>query len=130
MTLYEDVRDFHRKFAHPAPAHPTPLDSELLEVRLKLLREEYMELRAAMEGQMAMGRIVQECADLIYVTIGTMVSMGVPLNQVWAEVHRANMSKYPNPGGPLCKPIKPPDWNGPRCSDIVLRLLDDVGGKI
>lgn len=34
-------------------------------------------------------------ADLVYVTVWNAVVHGIPLHQVWAEVQRANMAKFP-----------------------------------
>lgn len=35
-------------------------------------------------------------ADLIYVAVGTAISMGIPIDEVFAEVHRSNMTKTAN----------------------------------
>jgi len=32
-------------------------------------------------------------ADSIYVIVGTAISFGIPINKVFAEVHRSNMTK-------------------------------------
>lgn len=51
--------------------------------------------------------------DLLYVTIGSLLAMGIDLWPLWAEVQRCNMAKLGGPviNGKLCKPegFKPPD---------------------
>ncbi|WP_409238380.1 hypothetical protein [Streptomyces sp. PA5.6] len=49
--------------------------------------------------------LAKELADLLYVTYGTADALGIPLTEVFEEVHRSNMSKL-GPGG---KPIRRSD---------------------
>ena len=45
-----------------------------------------------------------ECADalgdLLYVTIGTAVTYGIPIEEVFNEIHKSNMTKIRNPNDP------------------------------
>lgn len=62
-------------------------------LRVKLCQEELDELREAMIA----GDIV-ECADaiadLLYVTLGAAVALGIQIGPVFSEVHRSNMTKF------------------------------------
>lgn len=65
--------------------------------------------------------LAQELVDLIYVTVGTFVELGIDPQPVWAAVHAANMQKEPSPDGG--KAVKPAGWQKPR---IVLRSFEGV----
>ena len=65
--------------------------------------------------------IADAICDLIYVLSGTAVSLGIPLEECWAEVQRSNMSKIPEDGvirrrddGKILKPktFSPADLKG------------------
>lgn len=127
MSTYTDVRDFHVRFGHPAPDRPTPLSIVARALRMKLLKEEHEELHEALAAG-SMGDIAQECVDLLYVTIGTMVALGLPLDPFWTAVHSANMRK--SPSGPRDKPTKPEGWRKPDCEGIVRSLIDSSGGGL
>lgn len=55
--------------------------------------------------------MVDALVDLLYVTYGTAVEMGVDLAPFFDEVHRANMHKVPGEGGG--KSRKPERWVPP-----------------
>ncbi len=79
-----------------------------------------------LESAHAMGDIVgaaDALADLVYVALGTAYQMGIPMNQVWAAVQRANMAKVPgvtkrNMGNDA---TKPDGWVGPE-ADIQVAI--------
>lgn len=117
MRQQDDVRAFHRKFGHAAPDRPSAPDSALVAQRMRLLFEEYNELQHALtEGDLA--AILGEAVDLIYVTLGTLVSLGLDVDRAFDAIHRANMSKYPNPK-PGGKPLKPEGWEKPDLARLV-----------
>lgn len=115
-----DVRAFHHKFGHPAPSKPgvgwTP---ELAAFRARLIREEARELVEAVEQGRGLAELAGEACDLLYVTIGTMVAAGLPVQPFWDEVQRANMAKEPNPEGG--KPLKPQGWKPPALTEVLAR---------
>jgi predicted HAD superfamily Cof-like phosphohydrolase len=109
------VKEFHKKYGHPAPDKPGLLNNELLEFRIGLLEEELDEfIRASWADDLP--AMVDALVDLIYVVYGTAVAMGVNLDPIFAVVHKANMEKIPNGQD---KPIKPEGWKEP---DIVEEL--------
>jgi len=68
------------------------------------MTEELAELVEAMQKQDYMN-VAKECADLLYVVYGTAFEYGLPIDEVFAEVHRSNMSKTPalDKGGKVTK---------------------------
>lgn len=119
-----DVYNFHKAFEVPilfAPQNPGELRKQL---RMKLLTEEFMELSVAFHDN-NIPEIADGLVDLIYVAIGTALEYGIPLAQIWTEVHRANMAKLGPDGRPIYradgKVMKPGNWQPPHIRAILLR---------
>ena len=126
-SFYADVVEFHRAFGVPvAPAVSGVLAPERLELRRRLLAEEYAELLEAMDGSDA-AEIAKEGADLVVVTLGAMAEYGIPFDAVWAEVHRSNMAKLGPDGQPVRradgKVLKPPGWRKPDIAAVIASAL-------
>lgn len=84
--------------------------------RIRLHREETRELIEALEAGDLIGA-ARELADVVYVAYGTAYSLGLPLDALLAELHRANMSKA-GPDGRIVvdehgKAIKGPGFRAP-----------------
>ncbi len=112
------VKDFHRKFEiliQTAPANPT---DETKQLRLRLIQEEFDELKESMAtGNLA--SVAKEMADLLYVVYGTAVSYGIDMKPVFQEVHRSNLSKvggYKRADG---KWMKPPTYSPAKLEPIL-----------
>jgi predicted HAD superfamily Cof-like phosphohydrolase len=111
------VRRFHESFGLPVSPSPTlDVPAELLELRRALLQEELEELTDAL-SQGDIVSVADALGDVVYVVYGTAVTLGVDLDAVVAEVHRANMSKLGPNGEPMCradgKVLKGPDYQPP-----------------
>jgi len=119
-TVEQDVKDFHTAFNHPAPEYVEDMPSmSMLEFRKRLIKEECQELCEAIdEGNLS--KIAAEAVDLIYVVVGTLVSLGLPLMPFWRDVQRANMTKVINPDGG--KPLKPEGWVAPNPARVLYEL--------
>ncbi|MGW3064767.1 pyrophosphohydrolase domain-containing protein, partial [Streptomyces sp. NPDC001130] len=86
------VREFHRAFGLDARSTPTEVAPELAAHRGELLAEEAAEVaEVAVDGPL--DKLAHELADVVYVAYGTALVHGIDLDQVIAEIHRANMSK-------------------------------------
>ncbi|MFG2633733.1 MazG nucleotide pyrophosphohydrolase domain-containing protein [Streptomyces sp. NPDC048362] len=86
------VREFHLAFGLDARSTPREVSPELAAHRGELLAEEAAEVaEVAVEGPL--DRLAHELADVVYVAYGTALVHGVDLDEVIAEIHRANMSK-------------------------------------
>jgi predicted HAD superfamily Cof-like phosphohydrolase len=95
----EKLKEFHRVFNCARSEELCSPDVEIVALRISLMKEELEETIMAMKslsltGQPAdMAEVADGLADLCYVAIGTAVAYGIPLDQVFEEVHRSNMAK-------------------------------------
>ena len=118
------VEAFHNRFDILAQTVPTELNEETKRLRVRLMQEEFDELKEAMAaGNLA--AVAKEMADLLYVTYGTAVSYGIDMEPVFQEVHRSNLSKvggYKRADG---KWVKPPTYS-PAHIDPILEAQRDT----
>ena len=91
-NFYTNVRDFHKAFGQRVGETPELPEKDERELRKKLLAEEYTEYVVA-EYNNDLVEIADALADIIYIACGTAVSYGIPLDRIFAEVHRSNMAK-------------------------------------
>lgn len=112
------VEEFHHKFGILIQTTPNDPGEETKQLRIRLIQEEFDELKEAMaEGNLA--SVAKELADLLYVVYGTAVSYGIDMEPVFREVHRSNLSKvggYKRPDG---KWVKPATYS-PACIEPIL----------
>ena len=95
MTYFADVGAFHAKFDLPryGDGEPPRLpDPDVALFRGKFLQEELDEFRTSVEAG-SLYDAADALADLVYVALGTAHMMGLPFDEIWAEVQRANMTK-------------------------------------
>lgn len=133
------VREFHEAFDLPRPEHaPLVLDPDLVRLRLRLIREEYEEVRTELEilaysknptlVNETLARLLKELADLRYVVEGCAVAFGLPFEEAFEEVHRSNMSKLDENGKPLYredgKVMKSPLYQEADMTNLVQPILD------
>lgn len=97
----QDVVEFHKRFGFPVGLDVVPED--VAQYRINRISEESMELIDALEAGDRTA-ICREAVDLIYITLGTLVTYGLPFQSIWELVHEANMQKIPNTSGG--KPLK------------------------
>jgi predicted HAD superfamily Cof-like phosphohydrolase len=100
------VETFHRTFDIVVNSAPAVVDVQTRELRVKLIQEEFDELKEALASE-DLASIAKEMADLLYVVYGTAVSYGIDMDPVFREVHRSNMSKvggYKREDGKWVKP--------------------------
>lgn len=151
---FQNVFDFHAKFdllRHEKPGH---LTKRKLKERVEFMLEELLEFTGAaglaleVKPQWAspdMQRLVghevnvhdkpldvqrlddqaDALVDLVYVTMGTAVMLGLPWDWLWDDVQRANMEKVRGmtKRGHAVDVTKPPGWKGPQTR----RILDIAG---
>ena len=73
----------------------------VFDLRLALIEEEYTEFMEALNwGDSVL--IAKEACDLVYVVVGTLISKGIPFNDVFAALQASNMSKV-GPNGEVTK---------------------------
>ena len=133
-TNAERLHEFHRAIGAATPERPTPPPPELLRLRQTLLDEESAEVRAEIEHLLArqaagealsagdLAPLAHELADLLYVTYGALDQLGVDADAVFAEVHRANLSKASGPRRADGKQLKPEGWRPADVRGVIERL--------
>ena len=115
-----DVMEFHEKFGIPirmSPEIPPPVERQL---RYDLEDEEHDELWEAWKDDNLV-EIADALADKIYIAIGTALSYGIPLGDVWDEVHRSNMAKEGGGKRGDGKIQKPKGWVPPDVKGCLVR---------
>jgi DNA (cytosine-5)-methyltransferase 1 len=120
--MFDDVRKFHARFGlgyYPS-VRPTMPDRATQVFRIDFMQEELDEFdRACIANNLA--EAADALADLVWVALGTAHMMGLPFNEVWAEVARANMEKVRASGaddprskrGSALDVVKPDGWRPP-----------------
>jgi len=126
MSIFSDVRDF-MKIGHPEKIRPVPtFDIDDDRLCAHLIKEEYREMMDAW-AQEDMAEFADGIADLIYVLVFSAHAYGIPIEEVWDEVQRTNMAKFPD-GKVLRresdgKILKPEGWTPPDIKSILDKAL-------
>lgn len=118
MSMTTDVAAFMRAVGQEAPAVPQIPGIAVMDLRRRLVTEEYQELMDAMDAQ-DLEAIADACVDLVYVVIGCALAHGLPVDALWTAVHHANMAKTKGPKRPDGKQLKPPGWQPPNVAAIL-----------
>jgi predicted HAD superfamily Cof-like phosphohydrolase len=122
------VAAFHRKFGTPPPEAPD-LDRFPGALRVKLIQEEAEEFaQAVADGDLV--EMVDALCDLLYVTYGAAVDLGVDLEPFFAEVHRSNMEKVGGTRRADGKWLKPPGWTPPDVAGLLRRRYGDSASSL
>lgn len=116
------VKEFHYTYDIPVAEEPTLLELERRRLRWDLLDEELNELdEAEREGDLV--EIADALADMVYIIYGTAAEYGIPLDRVFDEVHRSNMSKLGDDGEPIYredgKVLKGPNYFPPEIRTVL-----------
>ena len=86
------VRQFHEKYGHLILNKPRIPMIATVVLRRKLIEEEAKEFdHAASIGDLI--EIADALGDLLVVIYGTALSFGIPIEAVFTEIHRSNMTK-------------------------------------
>jgi predicted HAD superfamily Cof-like phosphohydrolase len=98
-----NVAEFHRIFgSHREPLPTLDVGDDVLELRERLLREEFGEYLDAITDRNLV-EVADALADLVYVAYGAAVAYGIDLDAVLAEVHRSNLTKLDADGRPIVR---------------------------
>lgn len=126
MNMIEKVHAFHVKFGQHHPEAPAEMPASIASLRKKLVLEEATELVLAIDrGEL--DEQLDACVDLLYVVVGTVVSLGMTnvLEEAFERVHHANMQKVLTPSRHESKRdsahdiVKPEGWKKPVLTDLV-----------
>jgi predicted HAD superfamily Cof-like phosphohydrolase len=122
----EDVKAFYEKFEQPMSSIPTQdlvTPTRLIE-RINFMQEELDEFKeGAATRDMAL--MADSLIDLVYVVKGTAIEMGLPWEELWMDVQRANMAKVigQTKRGIQIDVAKPPGWVGPKTEAILFTYM-------
>mgnify|MGYP005850742217 CR=1 FL=1 len=119
---FNKVLEFTKTYGQPISETPNlPLKS-LRKLRKDLLKEEYQEYVNG-EKNNNIVEIADALADMVYIIAGTAITYGIPLTEVFNEVHESNMSKLDENGKPIYredgKIMKGPNYFEPRIKEIL-----------
>ncbi len=135
------VREFHLKYGHyisdtgphdgfPFPSFPT----DVVKLRERLITEEAREFRFASYAMynstdrtpIDMVEIADALADLLYVVFGAAITYGIPIEAIFTEVHRSNMTKsmLKNEKSIKGKTLKGSDYEPPQIEDVLRREMN------
>ena len=122
------VKEFMSAMGQATPDSFSP-ENFPYELRSKLIIEEANEFKDACEKKDHV-EIIDAICDLLYVTYGAAIAVGIDVDPFFNEVHRSNMSKLdPDTGKPIVrhdgKILKPPTYSPANIS----LLLEDYLGK-
>lgn len=119
---YNCVKQFHKVYGAnigTVPAWPSVQEREL---RQALLKEEYKEYTDA-EAANDFVEMCDALGDMLYIIYGTAVSYGIPIDEIFQEIHDSNMSKLDSSGNPIRredgKILKGPNYFAPDIKSIL-----------
>lgn len=121
MTPFEKLKEFHKAFDLLNQDTPQFPSDEQRKLRMKLLQEEFHEyLESEFDNDLI--NIGKELADIVYIALGTAVAYGIPMDEIFDEVHRSNMDKL-GPDGKVRrredgKVLKPEGWKPPNINQF------------
>ena len=126
-TAVDAVADFHSYFDLPVFERPVLPNVDRMTLRLSLIHEEVSELDVAAREQDITG-IADGIADAIYVLIGMALEYGIPIEEVFNEVHRSNMTKVWQDGSVRRrsdgKILKPPTYSPADIEAVLHRAVN------
>lgn len=99
-SMQHDVMMFHMTYGQPFALSPQPLPADRVHLRLRLIDEETDELEEALLKGDAV-EAYDAALDILYVTFGLLVEMGMDAQAGFDEVQRSNMSKLGADGLPI-----------------------------
>lgn len=103
------VKAFHEGMRQPVGLAPRPLPQDRVPVRIELIREEFQDelIPALIAGDLV--ETADAAIDILYVTFGLLVEMGINAAPLFDEVQRSNMSKFGEDGQPIIAGENDPD---------------------
>ena len=121
--IVKALLEFNDAFEIPKLESPGLSSKEMIELRIKLLREEVEEYaEAALSGDLV--EVLDALADIGYILAGTIINHGMQniYDDAFEEVHRSNMAKLVD-GKVLRrddgKVMKPEGWQPPQLAQFL-----------
>ena len=124
----DSVRCFHEVFQAYMECTPTAkVPAEISQGRIQMFLEELDEYRAAVHNHDIV-EIADALTDMLYVLLGTFITHGLQdiAEELFAEVHRSNMSKLDEQGKPIFrqdgKVLKSDQFSDPDLRSIIAKI--------
>ena len=140
-AVQHDIMRFMQAMGQEVRTSPQALPRPELDLRIALITEEYDETISALidlrnpalsdgERNALIADVADGVVDMVYVLVGTTLAMGIDLEDIWAEVQRANMDKTTGPVRRDGKRLKPDDWRGPQVAAILREQRNRSFGEL
>ena len=97
---HNKVKEFHETYGAYISEESKLPDPSIRELRKSLLQEEFDEYTKA-EEENDLVEIADALGDMMYIIYGTAISYGIPLDDIFHEIHSSNMSKLGEDGKPI-----------------------------
>lgn len=124
LTNYEQVVQFTRVNNLPCPDELTWVSPEVQELRDQLLTEELNEFYEALDARDFV-ELADALGDILYIVYGTAAAYGIPIDLVFKEIHRSNMTKLGDDGKPIYneygKVMKGPNYTPPDIEAVLTK---------
>ena len=124
MTNFLKVKAFMSIFGQEIKTKPGLPAEQILRLRLKLIKEEFDELKSAIANNDII-EVADALTDILYVTYGAGHSFGIDLDKCFEEVQKSNMSKLDKNGKPIYNKIgkimKGPNYFKPNLKKILFK---------
>ena len=124
MTNFLKVKTFMSIFGQEIKTKPGFPAEQILRLRLKLIKEEFDELKSAIANNDII-EVADALTDILYVTYGAGHSFGIDLDKCFEEVQKSNMSKLDKNGKPIYNKIgkimKGPNYFKPDLKKILFK---------
>jgi len=122
VTNFGRVVEFMETFSQEVKTSPEFPDDEIVDLRIKLIKEELQELQDAIAAKDIV-EVADALTDLLYVIYGSGAAFGIDLDACFEEVHDSNMSKL-MPDGTVKyredgKILKGPDYFEPDLKKVL-----------
>jgi predicted HAD superfamily Cof-like phosphohydrolase len=91
-----DMITDQKSFMYLGNQSTTTYNPEQMKLYGKLIQEEFSELMDAIHLTSDDSEIIKEACDVLVVTLGFLLSMGIDVHKAWELVHRNNLSKVSN----------------------------------
>jgi predicted HAD superfamily Cof-like phosphohydrolase len=128
-TYFDQVGDFRHKMGLPMSYFPHLLSASEASYFVRFIMEELSEYMRACEEHNLVDA-TDAIVDLVYVALGCAHAMGLPFDEVFNAVHKANMQKKPadaehrSTRGSRYDVVKPEGWTGPeKTIELILKRV-------
>ena len=122
MSNFNKVKTFMETFGQEVKTKPSFSTDKINNLRYDLIKEEFEELKVAMENKDLL-EVADALTDILYVTYGAGHAFGIDLDKCFDEVQNSNMSKLGEDSKPIYnesgKVMKGPNYFKPDLTKFI-----------